>query len=267
MSDAFLSYHETIDAVRDFLEVAFHTILYIRQVYPLGKCHLFEQVRKYGVTTWQCRNPLVSEYIGKIVSCIREELHKGTVRRVFLAIREDNPEATPLERFVFDIESLLLQSDLAQDGSDFVPRANGILPGDVEALLRACMIKLNVSTSYLSPIPPETALTFAVLLEVKDGSAPPASKAAKAGSVPAEWIPADQRDAMEDNGTGTGRGHTAARAQSTISPVTGVRLGMFNLDLQVEELAEKFGTDLPDDAATDSSGHFPRRDRKGKGRA
>lgn len=105
---------------------------------------LFEQVRKYGVTTWQCRNPLVSEYIGKIVSCIREELHnvrgptirhrgrqarktygsspvrQGTVRRVFLAIREDNSEATPLERFVFDIESLLLQSDLAQDGSDFV---------------------------------------------------------------------------------------------------------------------------------------------------
>ncbi|GAA6012221.1 hypothetical protein JCM8202_003247 [Rhodotorula sphaerocarpa] len=246
-------------------EAAIHTILYIRQIYPVV---LFHQVRKYGSTIWQCRADPVCEYIGKVASCIEEELHKGSVRRVFVAVREDTAQGTPLERFVFDIDSLLRRQDLPQDGADFIPSAGqGIAPADLDDLLRACMVKLNVSSSYLKPIPSGTPLTFAVLLEVEEGFAAPASKAAQAGDAPAEWIPAAQRDAMEDDGTGPGRGRIPPRPDSTISPITGVRLGVIGLDLQVEELAEKFMEAETDPETSGEVRMHPLPDRKGKGRA
>lgn len=153
-----------------------------------------------------------------------------------------------------------------------------------------------------------TPLTFAVLLEVEEGFAAPASKAAQAGvwtaspdlypliradalipsqDAPAEWIPAAQRDAMEDDGTGPGRGRIPPRPDSTISPITGVRLGVIGvstvlvyavlkavlilifsqLDLQVEELAEKFMEAETDPETSGEVRMHPLPDRKGKGRA
>lgn len=40
IEDSELTYNETIDAIVQFLEAAFHTILYIRGVYPPGESGL-----------------------------------------------------------------------------------------------------------------------------------------------------------------------------------------------------------------------------------
>ncbi|GAA5869952.1 hypothetical protein JCM3774_000535 [Rhodotorula dairenensis] len=290
MADDFLSFKETVRAMRDFLEAAFHTVLYIRQVYPPV---LFHQVRKYGCPIWQCRAEPVCEYLGRVIACIEEELEKGFIRRVILVVREARPEGTPLERFVFDLEWYIKPSDFPKDGPDYVPSANGIPRKHVDDLFRAGMVKLNMSSTYLKPIPSgkrhllrysallsilssfgivhtDTALTFAVLVEVADGAPMPMSKGAQAGDVPVEWIPAERRDAMEDDGTGPGRGHMAESPDSTISPIEGIRFGLLGLDMAVEEMAEKF---LEPAAASSSSGvppEVPRHavpDRKGKGRA
>jgi hypothetical protein len=99
----------------------------------------------------------------------------------------------------------------------------------------------------------DTALTFAVLLEMAQDAPMPMSKAAQAGvcftslrayfrpkhmllsdflprqDVPVEWIPAERRDAMEDDGSGPGRGHTAASQDSTIAPIEGIRFGLLGV--------------------------------------
>lgn len=104
---------------------------------------LFQQVRKYGCPVWQCRAEPVCEYLDRVISCIEEELEKvrisvehtpfeerrkdlsgplaqGSIRRVMLVVREATPEATPLERFVFDLEWYIKQQDMPKDGPDFV---------------------------------------------------------------------------------------------------------------------------------------------------
>lgn len=271
MAEDFLSFKETVRAMRDFLETAFHTVLYIRQVYPPV---LFQQVRKYGCPVWQCRAEPVCEYLGRVISCIEEELEKGSIRRVMLVVREATPEATPLERFVFDLEWYIKQQDMPKDGPDFVPATNGVARKHVDDLFRAGMVKLNMSTSYLKPIPSDTALTFAVLLEMAKDAPMPMSKAAQAGDVPVEWIPAERRDAMEDDGSGPGRGHTAASQDSSISPIEGIRFGLLGLDMAVEEMAEKFLEPATTSSSSAGGGGAPHevrtsaaRDRKGKGRA
>lgn len=45
---------------------------------------------------------------------------QGSIRRVMLVVREATPEATPLERFVFDLEWYIKQQDMPKDGPDFV---------------------------------------------------------------------------------------------------------------------------------------------------
>lgn len=49
--------------------------------------------------------------------------------------------------------------------------------------------------------------------------------------VPVEWIPAERRDAMEDDGSGPGRGHTAASQDSSISPIEGIRFGLLGVSI------------------------------------
>ncbi|GAA5971912.1 hypothetical protein JCM11641_001567 [Rhodosporidiobolus odoratus] len=257
-----LSYRETVKVIRDFLEVAFHTLLYIRQVYPES---LFSKAQKYDVEVWQSRNPALTEYLVRVSECIAEEMHKGTIRRVIFVIKEAGPDETPLERFVFDFEWLISERDIPKPGDDWTPAQHGLALGDIEDLLRACFLKIRFAESQLKRLRPETS--FAVVLEMKDDAPPPESKAAREGHVPAEWVPAEQRHAAEDDGTGPGRGN-GAKGLSSIAPLERVRFGMISMDIRVEETADKF-----EDDELFSSGEpggveihkLP--DRKGKGKA
>lgn len=53
------------------VEVAIHTILYVRQVYPP---ELFVRRRKYDTPVFQSRHPDLNEYIATAVNSISEEL-------------------------------------------------------------------------------------------------------------------------------------------------------------------------------------------------
>ncbi|CEQ40493.1 SPOSA6832_02120 [Sporobolomyces salmonicolor] len=246
-----LSYRDTVRVIREYLEVAFHAILYLRQVYPAA---LFRQAKKYDVPVWQSRNPNLNEYLGRSLECIEEEMIKGTVRRVVLVIKEADLQEAPLERFVFDFEWLILPRYMPQEGEDFTPAANGLARGDVADLLRACMLKLNSSSSYLKRLPPAT--TFAIILEMKDEAPPPESKAARRGARylffrflhsppdhPAEWVPAEARQASEREGDSDATSGLERDSRNSTAPVQAVRLGMISMDIRVEETAEKFEAD------------------------
>lgn len=53
------------------MELAVHTILYIRQIYPIS---LFEQRTVYELPTYQCANDAVRLYIRKAMYALGEEI-------------------------------------------------------------------------------------------------------------------------------------------------------------------------------------------------
>ncbi len=56
---------------RSPVEVAVHTILYVRQVYPAD---LFVRRRKYDTPVYQSRHPALNEYIAGAVKAVTDEL-------------------------------------------------------------------------------------------------------------------------------------------------------------------------------------------------
>jgi mitotic spindle assembly checkpoint protein MAD2B len=53
------------------VEVAIHTILYVRQVYP---AEIFVRRKKYDTPVFQSRHPALNEYISGAVKAIGDEL-------------------------------------------------------------------------------------------------------------------------------------------------------------------------------------------------
>lgn len=61
----------TLTCVAIKVEVAIHTILYARQMYPVD---LFVRRKKYDTPVFQSRHPALNEYISGAVKAIGEEL-------------------------------------------------------------------------------------------------------------------------------------------------------------------------------------------------
>ena len=53
------------------VEVAIHTILYVRQIYPAD---LFVRRKKYETPVWQSRHPALNEYISGAIKAVADEL-------------------------------------------------------------------------------------------------------------------------------------------------------------------------------------------------
>ncbi|KAK4055643.1 hypothetical protein OIV83_000189 [Microbotryomycetes sp. JL201] len=223
------------------VEVTFHTILYTRHVYPeremdrgdaewlvtdhdLRTCgvEIFQKKQKYGLPVWQSRSPPLNEYLSRVIECVIEELNKNTLQKVVLVVKNASIDETPIERFVFDFESLVPPDEVPADDVDFVPEDGGVTRLDLEDLFRSVLSKLMFASKTLAELKRE--VTFAVVVEMKDGSDMPESQAAKNKLVPVEWIPAEQRVTSE------------AEGRSRLNPLRTVRMGMLNMQLLVEEL-------------------------------
>ena len=63
--------HHLIAHLFWLVEVAIHTILYVRQVYPAD---IFVRRKKYDTPVFQSRHPSLNEYISGAVKAIGEEL-------------------------------------------------------------------------------------------------------------------------------------------------------------------------------------------------
>eukprot|EP00061_Rhincodon_typus_P015387 g43028.t1 len=106
------------DVLCEFLEVAIHMILYVREVYPVG---IFQKRKKYNV-------PVQNEVDRMVVVILDKEHH-------------------PVERFVFEIS----QPPLLSVSSD-------TLLSRVEQLLRASILKISVCDAILDSNPPGNRL-------------------------------------------------------------------------------------------------------------
>ena len=61
------------------VEVATHTILYVRHVYP---AELFIRRKKYDTPVFQSRHPSLNEYIAGAVKAVADELSVASIRNM-----------------------------------------------------------------------------------------------------------------------------------------------------------------------------------------
>eukprot|EP00054_Salpingoeca_dolichothecata_P001613 m.19988 g.19988 ORF g.19988 m.19988 type:complete len:232 (+) comp12360_c0_seq1:88-783(+) len=137
---------ETAGIIVEFLEIAFHLILYIREVYPAA---IFEKRKAYGVPVPMSRNKDLNDYIGEVLTAIQPWLIKGLVHRVALVVLSKSDR--PVERFVFEMESVTNHD-----------KARTKTREQITQDLRAFCLKINVCDSCLQSNPPDCTFTILV---------------------------------------------------------------------------------------------------------
>ncbi|XP_046854215.1 mitotic spindle assembly checkpoint protein MAD2B-like [Xenia sp. Carnegie-2017] len=146
--------NDASDILCEFLEVAVHFILYMREVYPAG---IFEKRMKYNVAVQMSCHPELNQYIQNVLYSIKPCLEKGEVEKFAVAIIDK--ELHPLERFVFEIKS----------GYDFVSlRKEDPCFFKIESTLRAFLLKIGVCDAMLQPNPSDCR--FSIMVYTKQSS-------------------------------------------------------------------------------------------------
>ncbi|CAM2104448.1 unnamed protein product [Caretta caretta] len=162
------------DVLSEFLEVAVHLILYVREVYPIG---IFQKRKKYNVPVQMSCHPELNQYIQDTLHCVKPLLEKNDVEKVVVVILDK--EHHPVERFVFEIT----QPPLLSISSDS-------LLSHVEQLLRAFILKISVCDAVLDNNPP--GCTFTVLVHTREAATRNMEKIQVIKDFP--WILADEQD-------------------------------------------------------------------------
>lgn len=260
IEDSPLTYNQLVSGIIDFLEVAFHTILCMRSVYPYD---VFARRKKYNHPCYQSRHPGLNEYISRVLAALRIEIEKSTVSKVILVIRPnvvadstnrasgsgssnetDSNPADAYERFVFSLDYILPATLIDPRDRDLAISSN-VTSNELELIFRGFMQKLMVVDGILYDMPTmpgatgidgdaasNAELTFAVVLEMVDEETSPAGKDRNQPAT-GDWIPADNEN--------LGRSHRSTSLPSTDDPAPKIRpiktldSGVINLMLYVEE--------------------------------
>ncbi|XP_006454068.1 hypothetical protein AGABI2DRAFT_196792, partial [Agaricus bisporus var. bisporus H97] len=173
-----LTFNETVRGIAEFIEVAIHTILFVRQVYPAD---VFVRRKKYETPVYQSRHPALNEYISGAVKAVRDEMELGKVEKVIVAIRDQNQVA--LERFIFSIDHMVQVEAFDKDACV----ENAMTPSNLVQYFRSFLIKINMIESVLGQLELADDINFSVIIELKDDSVPTASQAKEQPP----WVPAE----------------------------------------------------------------------------
>uniref|UniRef100_A0A8C4YVN7 Mitotic spindle assembly checkpoint protein MAD2B n=1 Tax=Gadus morhua TaxID=8049 RepID=A0A8C4YVN7_GADMO len=162
------------DILCEFLEVAIHLILYVREVYPSG---IFQKKKKYNVPVQMSCHPELNQYIQDTLQCVKPLIEKNDAEKVAVVIMDK--EHHPVERFVFEIS----QPPLLSISSD-------TLLSHVEQLLRAFILKISVCDAVLNSNPP--GCSFTVLVHTREAATRNMEKVQVIKDFP--WIVADEQE-------------------------------------------------------------------------
>jgi len=210
-----LTFNQTVRGITEFIEVAIHNILYVRQIYPVD---LFVRRKKYDTPVFQSRHPALNDYISGAVKAIAEELVLGNVDKVVVVIKDKDQVA--LERFIFSIQNMIKVESYDKDTS--VQEA--MSSTSLGQYFRAFLVKLSMIESQLGQMYLGDDASFAIVMELKDDQSPSASHS----KDPPPWIPADNQ-------------HTTAGSSTNaqLHMLRAVDTGIINLSLAVQESEEK----------------------------
>ncbi|KAK7695173.1 hypothetical protein QCA50_002363 [Cerrena zonata] len=214
------------------VEVAIHTILYVRQVYPAD---VFVRRKKYNTPVFQSRHPGLNDYISGAVKAVTDELALGNVDKVILVIK--NKEEIALERFIFAVRNMIEVEPFNKETSV----EDAMTASTLGLYFRSFLTKLSLIEAQLGdyPLPGMSLvacgpyasllrllddLSFAIVLELKDDKAPAVSK----GKDPPPWVPATTL-------------HTTAGAsdEAELHLLRAVDTGIISLSLAVQESEQK----------------------------
>ncbi|CAE6495022.1 unnamed protein product [Rhizoctonia solani] len=202
------------------LEVAIHTILFIRGVYPPD---LFIRRRKWDAPVYQSRHPALNEYIAGAVGAVRDELLSGKVDKMVLVIK--NGQEVALERFIFSLSTVVQPgpSEMSRWNKDMVVQ-NSLPFLALPQHFRSFLVKLSLVEAQLGDLPPDDDMSFGIFLELQDGASPSARK----GSDPPPWTAAHPQ-------------HTSAGTSddAQLRVIRALETGVIDLALAIQESGEK----------------------------
>lgn len=227
MSETPLTWNQAVKGITEFIEVAIHTILYVRQIYPAD---LFVRRKKYDTPVFQSRHPALNEYISGTVKAVSDELVLGNVDKVVVVIKDRNQVA--LERFIFSVQNMIEVESYNKDTSV----QDAMSSAKLGQYFRSFLIKLNMIESQLGvlELPPGDEASFAVVLELKENTVPSAFK----DDEPPPWVPADRQHTT-----------TGVSEEAQLHVLRAVDTGIINISLAVQESEQKLqATKDPDDA-------------------
>uniref|UniRef100_A0A2K6K6X1 Mitotic spindle assembly checkpoint protein MAD2B n=1 Tax=Rhinopithecus bieti TaxID=61621 RepID=A0A2K6K6X1_RHIBE len=169
------------DVLCEFLEVAVHLILYVREVYPVG---IFQKRKPMSC------HPELNQYIQDTLHCVKPLLEKNDVEKVVVVILDK--EHRPVEKFVFEITQppLLSIRWAAPAPRPLAGISSDSLLSHVEQLLRAFILKISVCDAVLDHNPP--GCTFTVLVHTREAATRNMEKIQVIKDFP--WILADEQD-------------------------------------------------------------------------
>ncbi|KAH7909798.1 DNA-binding protein [Hygrophoropsis aurantiaca] len=215
MAEVSLTFNQTVKGITEFIEVAIHSILYVRQIYPPD---LFIRRKKYDTPVFQSRHPALNEYISGAVKAIGEELVLGNVDKVIIVVKDKDQIA--LERFIFSMSNMIEIESYDKNMSVQDAMSSNMLT----QYFRSFLIKLNMIESQLGVLEHHDDASFAIVIELNDNKAP----TRKPDKDPPPWIPADHQ-------------HTTSGASDNaeLHLVRAVDTGVISLSLAVQESEEK----------------------------
>lgn len=142
----------TVNILLEFLEVAFHNILFVTDIYPK---EIFENRKKYGAPVKYSIHPQVNEYIINCLGVIKELLTNGSLEKVVLAIISETQ--VEFQRFVFEVDNIQKS-----------PKEDPYLI-QLEQSMRSFCLKLASMKSSLKPTPRNS--TFSVQMHTIESTA------------------------------------------------------------------------------------------------
>lgn len=210
-----ISFNQMVAGITEFIEVAIHTILYVRQIYP---AELFVRRKKYETPVFQSRHPALNDYISGAAKAVGDELAHGTVDKVVVVIKDK--EEVALERFIFSVENMVEVESFNKNVSvEGAMTSTSLIQYFRSFLVKLSMIEAQIGQMYLGD-----NVSFAVVLELKDGEAPSVSQT----KDPPPWIPADTQHTTD-----------GASDKAELHMIRAVNTGIINLSLAVQESGEK----------------------------
>jgi hypothetical protein len=209
-----------------FLEVAVHTVLHARSLYPVAA---FERRHAFGGSTYMCRHPGVVEGITQLLKALHAPLVAGSVRAVVLVLTEKGGRA--LEQYEFEVGN----ADAA------VPRSHA----ELESMLSSTIARLS---TWQSTKPTAKDGSWTVLVrsrEGEEGGGGGSGGGAGAGAGGSGLLGPDTPWLRVDSAADPAAQIALAPRAGTWSPLKSVRAGVFALEVWHEEKAEGSGMRRP----------------------
>ncbi|THH04850.1 hypothetical protein EW145_g5226 [Phellinidium pouzarii] len=199
---------------KSVIEVAMHTILYIRQIYP---AELFDRRRLFDIPVFQCIEPSINDYVSKAIKAVGEEIIEDNVSKVIINIHKSDK---PLEKFIFSF-------DRPKDSGSPILDPERIPLEVLQRQMRAMLLKLNTIDAQLLPLMASSNLSFSFMMELREENV--------------HGFPEDSFDSdvsSPDVSLGKTRGkENQPEVCTTYDPalVHIIRAGAFNVSLYVQE--------------------------------